>query len=54
MKRIRRVIEIRCPDCSGLGRIAGTFRMCQTCGGRGVVDRVVVEIVHDDEEVRAR
>ena len=52
MKRIRRVIQIQCPDCVGLGRVAGTSKKCPTCKGNGEVDRVINEIVHDDDTVK--
>lgn len=52
MKRIRRIVRIQCPTCSGLGRVAGTSKKCSECKGKGEVDRVINEIVHDDEEVK--
>lgn len=47
MKRIRRIIMVRCTDCWGTGRsVSGS---CITCKGKGEVERVVVEIVQDDQ-----
>lgn len=46
MKRIRRIVQVSCPDCYGTGREVGG--KCHTCKGRGEVERVVVEVVHDD------
>lgn len=51
MKRIRRIIMVACPDCYGTGLAVGG--KCRTCKGTGEVERVVNEIVHEDDEVKA-
>lgn len=41
-----------CPNCDGVGRKAGSTRTCWPCRGTGEVDRVINEIVHDDDVVK--
>lgn len=56
MKRIRRVVKVLCPDCLGTGfeYVKGGRKACSTCNGNGEVERIVNEIVHDDEDEKAR
>lgn len=51
MKRIRRIVRVPCPDCWGSGLSVGG--KCRTCKGSGEVERVVNEIVHEENEVKA-
>lgn len=50
-KRVRRIILVPCPDCYATGLSVGG--KCTTCKGSGEVERVVNEIVREDEEVKA-
>lgn len=49
-KEVRRIIEVVCMSCWGTGLAVGD--KCLECRGKGKVQRVVVEIIHD-EEVKA-
>ncbi len=51
MKYIRRIVMVVCADCFGTGLALGG--KCATCQGTGEVKRVVNEIVHEDDEVKA-
>lgn len=42
-KRVKRTILVPCPSCLGTGH------KCLVCAGTGEVERVVVEIVSEDE-----
>ena len=46
-KTVQRWVSVPCPDCWGTGRETGG--KCATCKGTGNVERVVNEIVSDDE-----
>lgn len=48
-KEVRRTVKIMCSDCWGTSRTLGG--KCETCKGTGQVDRVIVELVPDDERV---
>ena len=45
-KTVRRIVFVPCPDCWGSGRAVGGA--CETCKGRGEVERVVNEIVPEE------
>lgn len=49
-KRVRRIVSVPCHDCYGTGKGLGGGR-CVTCDGKGNVERVVVEVIHDESEV---
>lgn len=46
MKQIKRIVLVPCGDCYGTGLAVGG--KCSTCKGTGEVERVVVEMVHED------
>lgn len=46
-RTVRRVVLVPCPDCFGTGLETGG--KCRTCKGRGDVERIVNEIVAEDE-----
>jgi len=46
-KRIQRWVSVPCPDCFGTGLETGG--KCGTCKGTREVERVVNEIVSDEE-----
>lgn len=50
-KRIRRIILVLCPNCAGRGTLITRNGLvsCPECNGRGEVERVVNEIVSDEE-----
>lgn len=57
MKTVRRIVKIECKDCGGNGYRhdnSGARVRCAPCKGTGEVERVVNEIVHDDEVVKDR
>lgn len=54
MKRIQRIVMVSCPDCGGSGyghNPDGTRKTCTKCMGIGEIEKLVNEIVHEDNEV---
>jgi DnaJ-class molecular chaperone len=54
MQRIKRIIQIQCKDCFGKGyghNPDGTRKPCEVCGGTGEVERVVNEILTDENGI---
>lgn len=50
MKTVRRIVKVPCPDGWGTGRETGG--KCRACKGAGEIERIVNEIVHDEEVVK--
>lgn len=46
-REVRRIVLVPCPDCYSTGRTLGG--PCQTCAGTGQVERIVNEIVNEEE-----
>ena len=46
-RTVRRIVMVTCPDCYGTGLATGG--KCGTCKGTREVERVVNEIVSDEE-----
>jgi DnaJ-class molecular chaperone len=53
-KTIRRIIFVTCPNCVGRGTLITKNGLvaCPDCNGRGETERIINEIVHD-EDVKA-
>lgn len=51
-KRVRRILLIICPNCSGSGYLATKHGSvpCRDCAATGNVERWIVEIVASDDE----
>lgn len=50
-RTIRRIILVTCTNCLGSGNLITKHGLvtCAECNGRGEVERIINEIVHDEE-----